>query len=150
MGVEAELVVVGCVPPPEFKHEKLTVIPYLNKNYPNQQKQLDELLLKSDFLILPSRAECYGMVLCEANAYGLPAITSEVGGIPTIIKNGINGFLLPLSASGEDYANLIATNFSNPASYENLVRSSREEYDKRLNWNKWAEAIQQVIMTIVK
>ena len=149
-GVDAELVIVGSTPPPEIKHEKLRVIPYLNKNIPQQRKQLDELFLNSNFFILPTRAECYGIVFCEANAFGLPVFTTDVGGIPTIIKNGINGYMLPLSASGEDYANLIVENFSNRTHYENLVRSSRKEYDQRLNWNKWAESLHQVIMKMLQ
>jgi glycosyltransferase involved in cell wall biosynthesis len=144
-GVEAELVIVGSTPPPEIKHEKLRVIPYLNKNIPQQRKQLDELFLKSNFFLFPTRADCSPIVICEANAFGLPVLTTDVGGIPTIVKNGKNGYMLPLSASGEDYANLIVEIFSNRTNYENLVRSSREEYDQRLNWNKWAESLHQVI-----
>jgi hypothetical protein len=56
--------------------------------------------------------------------------------------------MLPLSASGEDYANLIGEKFSDKGVYENLVRSSREEYDMRLNWDKWAESLHQVILSI--
>jgi len=149
-GVDAELVIVGSTPPPEIKHEKLRVIPYLDKNVPQQQKQLDELFLNSNFFLFPTRADCSPIVICEANAFGLPAITTDVGGIPTIVKNGRNGYMLPLSASGEDYANLILENFSNRTHYENLVRSSREEYDQRLNWNKWAESLHQVIMKMLQ
>ncbi len=149
MGVDAELVVVGCVPPPEIKHDKLTVIPYLNKNVPQQRKQLDELFLKSHFFIFPTRADCSPIVLCEASAFGLPVITSEVGGISTIVKNGKNGYMLPLSASGDDYANLIVEKFSEPTSYERLVRSSREEYDRRLNWNEWAKSLHYSMMSML-
>jgi len=147
-GFDAELVIVGSTPPPEIKHEKLRVIPYLNKNIPQQRKQLDELFLNSNFFLFPTRADCSPIVICEANAFGLPVFTTDVGGIPTIIKNGINGYMLPVSASGDDYANLIVHNFSDRGVYENLVRSSREEYDRRLNWNKWAERLHQVILSI--
>jgi glycosyltransferase involved in cell wall biosynthesis len=147
-GLDAELVVVGTTPPPEIKHEKLRVIPYVNKNVPQQRKQLDELFLKSNFFIFPTRADCSPIVICEANAFGLPVFTTEVGGIPTIIEQGRNGYMLPLSASGEDYANLIVEKFSDKGVYENLVRSSREEYDARLNWDKWAESLHKVIMSI--
>jgi glycosyltransferase involved in cell wall biosynthesis len=144
-GVDAELVVVGSVPPAEIKHEKLTVIPFINKNVPQQRKQLEELFLKSNFFIFPTRADCSPIVICEANAFGIPVITTEVGGIPTIIKNRQNGYMFPLSASGDDYADLIGEFFSDRIGYENLVRSSIEEYDNRLNWNKWAESLHQIM-----
>ena len=149
MAVDAELVVVGCVPPADVKHDKLTVVPFLNKNIPQQQKRLNEIFLNSHFFIFPTRADCSPIVICEASAFGLPVIATEVGGIPTIIKNGKNGYMLPLSASGDDYANLIVKNFSDKTCYEHLVRSSREEYNMRLNWNKWAESLHNTIVSML-
>jgi hypothetical protein len=57
--------------------------------------------------------------------------------------------MLPLSASSDDYAGLIAQLFSDKTSYEQLVRSSRKEYEMRLNWNKWAESMDQLIMNLL-
>ncbi|HEY9601775.1 MAG TPA: glycosyltransferase family 4 protein [Allocoleopsis sp.] len=148
-GIDAELVVVGCVPPAEIKHEKLKVIPYLNKNIPDERKQLDELFLKSHFFILPTRADCSPIVFCEANAFGLPVITTDVCGISSLITNGKNGYMLPLSASGDDYANAIAEIFSDPIRYENLVRSSREEYETQLNWDNWAQKLHYVFIEVL-
>ncbi|HEY9637651.1 MAG TPA: glycosyltransferase family 4 protein [Coleofasciculaceae cyanobacterium] len=148
-GIDAELVVVGSVPPADIKHEKLTVIPYLNKNIPQQKKQLDELFLKSHFFVFPTRADFSPIVICEANAFGLPVLTTDGGGIRTLVKNGENGYMLPLSASSDDYAGLIAQLFSDKTSYEQLVRSSRKEYEMRLNWNKWAESMDQLIMNLL-
>lgn len=149
MGFDAELVVVGCVPPPDVKHDKLMVIPFLNKNVPQQQQHLNEIFLSSHFFIFPTRADCSPIVICEANAFGLPVITTEVGGIPTIVKNAKNGYMLPVSASGDDYANLIVKNFSEQTCYKHLVRSSREEYDMRLNWTKWAESLHNLIISMI-
>ena len=149
-GIDAQLVMVGCLPPPEIQHKNLTIIPYLNKDISRQQERLSQLLLKSHFLIFPTRADCSPIVICEANAYGIPALTTEIGGIPTIIKNGQNGYMLPLSASGEEYANIIGNNFYNKAAYEQLVLASREQYDTRLNWDKWAEGMHQIIIDTLR
>lgn len=149
-GMDAELIIVGSTPPASTKSEKLTLIPFLNQNIPQERQQFQELFLTSHFLISPTRADCSPMVFCDANAFGLPVLTTDVGGIPTIINEGKNGYMFPLSASGEDYANLIAQTFSNPTRYAQLVSSSREEYDKRLNWNKWAERIHDLSLTMVE
>lgn len=146
-GVDAELIVVGCVPPAELKSDKLKVIPYLNKNVPAHKKQFHELLLTSNFFIFPTRADCSPIALCEANAFGLPAITTEVGGIPTIIHNGKNGYRLPLTAGGEEYANLIAEIYADRERYNQLVSSSKAESEQRLNWNTWAEKIHHLMAT---
>ncbi|MGQ4650675.1 glycosyltransferase [Lyngbya aestuarii] len=147
-GIDAELFVVGCVPPDEIKHERLTVIPFLNKNIPQQQDELNKSFLQSHFLLFPTRADCSPIAICEANAFGLPVIATETGGIPTIINNGKNGYMLPMSASGDDYASLIVKNLYDQTSYQQLILSSREEYETRLNWNKWAKSLHQVMISM--
>jgi glycosyltransferase involved in cell wall biosynthesis len=148
MGIDSELVFLGCVPPKGFQHKKMKVIPFLNKNIPEEQQRFSELLLNSHFLLFPTRADCSPFVICEANAFGLPVITSDVGGIPTIVQNGKNGYTLPLAASGQDYANVIAQNFVNSSDYQQLVYNARQEYETRLNWDKWADNVSEVIESV--
>ena len=147
-GIDAELTVIGSLPSSEIKHDKLTVIPFLDKNDPVQRQRFRELLLNSNYFIFPTRADCSPIVTCEANAFGLPVITTEVGGIPTIIRNGKNGYMLPLSASGEDFASLIEKIFIDQINYQNLVSSSRIEYEQRLNWQSWGTKMFQVISNL--
>ncbi len=146
--INAELVVVGTVPPPHIHHEKLTVIPHLDKNSPQQRQYLNQLLQQSHFLLLPSRAECYGIALCEASAFGLPVLATAVGGIPAIVRNGRNGYQLPLAACGSDYADLLVQILANPAHYQQLTLLSRTEYDQRLNWSCWAEGVYALLLSL--
>jgi len=59
--------------------------------------ELPEYYASSDVLVLPSkdRSEGFGLTLLEANATGKPAIGSAVGGIPSVIRDGYNGALVP-------------------------------------------------------
>jgi glycosyltransferase involved in cell wall biosynthesis len=145
MGVKSELTVCGVIPPQHVSHEHLTVIPFLNKDDETQRQRLRSLLLTSDFLLLPTRAELFGMVLCEAAAFGLPSVTTNTGGLSSVIEEGKNGFLLPLSAKGADYAKVISRAYQDSQSYRELVKSSRAAFDERLNWDAWATTVKRII-----
>lgn len=54
----------------------------------------EELLKKTDVLVLPSYNEVLPMVILEALAYSIPVIASRVGGIPDAITHGKEGFLI--------------------------------------------------------
>lgn len=57
-------------------------------------EQRDQWLAQADCFILPSRAEGVPMALLEALAWGLPVISSPVGGIPEVVQHGQEGFLV--------------------------------------------------------
>ena len=46
-------------------------------------------------LILPTRFDAFPYVIIEAMSVGTPVIASDVGGIPELIRNGIEGYLIP-------------------------------------------------------
>jgi glycosyltransferase involved in cell wall biosynthesis len=49
----------------------------------------------SDIFALPSENETFGQVFVEAMSCGLPVIGTKVGGIPEIISDSYNGYLIP-------------------------------------------------------
>ncbi|MDQ0257448.1 N-acetyl-alpha-D-glucosaminyl L-malate synthase BshA [Evansella vedderi] len=60
------------------------------------QKRVAELLSMSDLKLLLSEKESFGLVILEAMACGVPAIGTNIGGIPEVIDDGKNGFICPL------------------------------------------------------
>jgi glycosyltransferase involved in cell wall biosynthesis len=55
---------------------------------------IPEIMQIIDIFVLPSLNEGMGRVLVEAMASGKPIVASNVGGIPDLVKNGHNGFLV--------------------------------------------------------
>src|SRR5690606_399593 len=59
-----------------------------------QPDKVAEWMQISDILLLPSYKEGLPSALLEAMATGVVPIASNVGGIPSVIHHGVNGFLL--------------------------------------------------------
>ncbi len=123
----------------------MIVIPFLNKLDEKQRAELSRLFEAASFMILPTRSDCVPMVLAEAGAFGLPVVTTNTGGIPGIIREGENGFMLPLSARGSEYAEVIAKVYRDDQRYAELVKSSRAAFDNRLNWDAWGASVTNII-----
>lgn len=52
-----------------------------------------ELLQRSDIFVLPSHNEGFPMSILEAMSWGLPVVSTRVGGIPDLVKDGVTGLL---------------------------------------------------------
>jgi N-acetyl-alpha-D-glucosaminyl L-malate synthase BshA len=61
-------------------------------------KQLDisNVLSCSDVFLLPSATESFGLAALEAMAHRVPVVASRVGGLPEVVRHGIDGFLEPM------------------------------------------------------
>lgn len=61
----------------------------------------NHLLSNASLVVVPSRYESFGLVILEAMARERPVIASAVGGMPEIIKDGVNGLLVQPEAAKE-------------------------------------------------
>ncbi|MGH9432514.1 MAG: N-acetyl-alpha-D-glucosaminyl L-malate synthase BshA [Terriglobia bacterium] len=60
-----------------------------------KQNQVQDLLNCADVMLLPSDLESFGLAALEAMACGIPSVCSRVGGLPEVIQDGVEGFLVP-------------------------------------------------------
>ncbi|MBN1266970.1 MAG: glycosyltransferase family 4 protein [Anaerolineales bacterium] len=147
-GVNIELHIVGTtpegpVPPYVYTHG------FLNRFIPGHLRKLDSLFRSTHFLILPTRAECAAVVLSEASAYGIPSLTTDVGGNASLIEEGHNGYLFPLDAGAESYANRIQQLLADRETYSKIAHMAFQVYSSRLNWRKSIETVTAKIREVL-
>ena len=148
-GLPTELTVVGCDPfngrtQPEF----VRCEGFLDKLVEQDRRRIMSLLAESHFLIVPSLAECFGIVYCEANALGVPCLARSVGGVPTVIKDGVNGYLFNPEAPPEECARVVERLFGDYDRYIALARSSLKEYQGRLNWDVAGRRVREILSKV--
>lgn len=148
-GMQVQLTIIGCQPPVPVNDKNITVIPFLDKAIKAETERLYNILLQTDFLLLPVKAECAGIVFCEASAFGVPSITTDTGGVSTYVQNGINGFALPIFSGAGAYADKIIDIYNNEDAYRQLRANSRNRYETVLNWDAWGRSFYQTAEKIL-
>lgn len=133
-GHEVELSIVGYTPKLDVVPPYVKLLGFISKQTPEGKKRLNQILCDSHFLFLPSRADACPMVFAEANAFGLPCLTTYVGGISTAVKDNINGMTFGLDAQPSVFCQYIVGMMQNMEQYEALALSAYNEYETRLNW----------------
>ncbi len=95
--VGAKLLLVGDGPEMSRIHQQVKDL-HIEQEvlFLGKRDNLSELYSMSDVKLLMSEKEAFGLVLLEAMACGVPAIGTQIGGIPEIIEPGENGFLVEL------------------------------------------------------
>jgi N-acetyl-alpha-D-glucosaminyl L-malate synthase BshA len=58
-----------------------------------KQDRVYQYLSQADLFLLPSEMESFGLAALEAMACEVPAVASNVGGIPEVIEHGVDGYL---------------------------------------------------------
>jgi glycosyltransferase involved in cell wall biosynthesis len=148
-GHEVELTIVGYTPTFSTQMSFVNCLGFVSKQTPEGKAKINKLLSESHFLIIPSRADACPMVFAEANAYGLPCITTHVGGIATAVKPNINGMTFGLDAPIAQYCQYIVNTLQNKNIYNELALSSYNEYETRLNWKRASIEIKRLLTEVI-
>ena len=150
-GIPATLHVVGADNMPKDKRNMnyVNFIGMLDKNNDTEREKLIDSICRCHILLLPTLAECFGIVFCECSAYGIPVYTHATGGIPSVVSEGVNGRMLKIGSTGKDFAKIIINDLEN-GKIEKMSITARELYCKTLNWDVWGEKVSDIINELTK
>jgi glycosyltransferase involved in cell wall biosynthesis len=135
LNLKAELHIVGIenlpvvdLPPYIINHGRIS------KGTAEGVKKIEDLITRSHFLFIPSRADCTPVAFSEAMSCGVPCVSSDTGGIPSILNEN-NGLMLHSGDAPEEYAGQIYNVYTDSKHYESLAFSAFNDYKTRLNWD---------------
>ncbi len=116
---------------------------------PQTGVDLDRSYGAADVLVLPSRAETYGMVVTEALARGLPVVAADVGGVPEALGHGADGARPGLLVPPGDPVALgdaLRAWLEDAGLRRRLRRAARERRASLPRWSTTAAVVGDVLM----
>jgi L-malate glycosyltransferase len=96
-GLPMKLLLVGDGPDRmSVEHQARSSGFYEDIRFLGKQDPVEEILSIADVFIMPSGSETFGLAALEAMACGVPVVATQIGGIPELVQEGIDGFLCEL------------------------------------------------------
>ncbi|HXV93156.1 MAG TPA: glycosyltransferase family 4 protein [Pseudonocardia sp.] len=149
--VPATLDVVGSPAPPGVEVPPfVTVHGPLEKDRRDTAERIRRLYADAAFFVLPTRADCTPVVLAEAQAHGVPVLTSDVGGVASQLRPGRSGHALDLGSFVEEAARHVESAWRSPERYAAMREEARRCYEEALNWTSATAALLRAVACAVR
>jgi glycosyltransferase involved in cell wall biosynthesis len=110
--------------------------------------KIPEHMTQVDIFVLPSLSEGLPVVILEAMASGLPIVATNVGGLPDILEDGVNGFLVE-PGNPEQLAEKIALLLMDNILRKKMSETNRKE-TKKYDWCYVVEQFEEVYFSVCK
>jgi N-acetyl-alpha-D-glucosaminyl L-malate synthase BshA len=95
-----------------------------------KQSHVERLLPQAHVLLLPSEMESFGLAALEGMACGLPPVATRVGGVPELVTDGVDGFLVPVGDI-EAHAARVVSLLTDAALYRTMSGAARQTAQTR-------------------
>ncbi len=106
------------------------------------QDDVEKWLAVLDVFALPSLTEGTPMALLEAMSLGIPVVATRVGGVPQVIENGVNGFLIE-PANSRALVEKIKVLRENPALRKEMSVKATHLIKNRFNVYEWCRKVEK-------
>ena len=117
---------------------------YSNVFFLGKVENVYEYLSRTFLYLHSALMEALGIALLEAQSFGIPIIAPPVGGIPELVKDGFNGYLLNTNEDNiPNWVNKIEELAKNRSLYVELSKNSiftfENNFTKEIMINKYLE-----------
>lgn len=110
---------------------------------PRQSKEeLSALYTSHDILLEPTEASAGGVVVTDALNHGLPVISTRIGGIPTLVKDGVTGWLVEPEKAVPAIVDLLTG--LTKAQVEKAAAEAGRDAKERLTWGSWGSKVFEI------
>ena len=100
-----------------------------------------------DVCLVPSHSESFGLVALEAAACGKPVVAAAVGGLVSLVDDGVTGFLVD-SRDPVDFAAPIARLLADPAAAHSMGIAA-EARSRRYGWSMTAARLRRLYIDLL-
>ncbi len=90
-----------------------------------KQENIYPILSVADVFLMPSIQESFGLAALEAMSCGVPCVTSDAGGLPEIMREGVTGYVVP-AGQLDEMAERVIRILTEPGLLDRLRKSARE------------------------
>lgn len=118
---------------------------FVSKNAAGGEGSLAREYADAHVLLILSRADCTPMVIAEAASFGVPAIGSDVGGIPEQIQHSQSGLVALRPDDPSDIADVIEPYMRSRELFVDLCNGALLESASRLNWHTAGQRMLKLI-----
>ena len=108
---------------------------------PDQDKR--DAFAACDVFALPSRTDTFGIVYLEAWLYDKPVVGAAAGGVPEVIADGVNGYLVPFGGVAA-IADRIARLLTDPALRARLGAAGHATVLREHTWDAKIAKIEEI------
>ena len=127
----------------ETHNLKVNFLGFLDKTEKNK------ILSETDIFVFPSLLEGFGMVLVEAQVYGLPIVSFDNSAMPTTVKNDINGFTVP-SSDFKSFADKIEQIIKDRSLRAKLSEGALDNLKNQWTQEKFSTAVKEYYSNLIQ
>lgn len=112
-------------------------------HFTGELRDVSPVLQAADLLVLNSTQEPFGLVLVEAMSCGTPVLATRVGGVPEIVRDGENGWLVE-NGDTRTLASKLLELSHNPGMLRQAAKTGRETTCPQFSLQRFQSSLQRV------